>query len=105
MAAIPFPGEQIALKYRPFNITNVNYKHVGEVPIPASILVPKNLTPGKYPVFVRWHGGGFGAVRISSPVTVPSRMPFQLVQISHRCLTDLCYRALASSQTGTETGH
>ncbi|KXS98003.1 hypothetical protein AC578_8761 [Pseudocercospora eumusae] len=60
LKARPPPGEQIAAKYASFNIIDVAYKHVDGVPIPTSILVPKEQPPGKNPVLIRWHGGGCG---------------------------------------------
>lgn len=46
-------------KFAAFHITDVVYKEVRGVGIPASILVPKDIQPGTHPVMVRWHGGGF----------------------------------------------
>ncbi|EME84087.1 uncharacterized protein MYCFIDRAFT_202888 [Pseudocercospora fijiensis CIRAD86] len=54
------PGERIDAKYASFDIIDTAYKHIHGVPIPTSILVPKQLPSGKHPVLVRWHGGGFG---------------------------------------------
>ncbi|KAK4507500.1 hypothetical protein PRZ48_001235 [Zasmidium cellare] len=56
----PIDGAAIDARFSPFNIINVNYKHVKSVGIPLSILLPKTLKPGKHPITVRWHGGGFG---------------------------------------------
>ena len=44
-------------KLAPFNIHEITYKTVFNTPIDATILIPKSIKPGKYPVLVRWHGG------------------------------------------------
>ncbi|KAF3395230.1 hypothetical protein DPV78_009205 [Talaromyces pinophilus] len=48
----------MASKFSAFNITDLVYKTVGDVPLKASILVPKNVNPGRHPVIVHFHGGG-----------------------------------------------
>jgi cephalosporin-C deacetylase-like acetyl esterase len=58
MTSEPIPADAaVSLKYAAFDLVDVNYKEAKGVPIPASILVPKNVKPGKHPVLVRWHGG------------------------------------------------
>ncbi len=42
-----------------FNIVEVSYKTVNDTPVPASILVPKDLKAGVHPVMIRFHGGCF----------------------------------------------
>ncbi|PLB50268.1 alpha/beta-hydrolase [Aspergillus steynii IBT 23096] len=47
-------------KFEPFNIISATYKTVSQHDIAANVLVPKSITsPGKYPVVIRFHGGGF----------------------------------------------
>ncbi|KAH8434974.1 alpha/beta hydrolase family protein [Aspergillus melleus] len=47
-------------KFDPFNIISATYKSVSQHDIAVNVLVPKNITyPGKYPVIIRFHGGGF----------------------------------------------
>jgi cephalosporin-C deacetylase-like acetyl esterase len=54
----PIPADMaISAKFAAFNIVDVNYKTVNGVAIPASILIPKDIKPGKHPLLVRWHGG------------------------------------------------
>ena len=40
-----------------FDITDATYKTVGEAGIQVSIITPKDLKPGVYPVIIRFHGG------------------------------------------------
>lgn len=42
-----------------FNIVEATYKTVHHQDINAYVYVPKNSAPGKKPVIVRFHGGGF----------------------------------------------
>jgi acetyl esterase/lipase len=44
-------------RFAPFNIKDVAYKTVRDVPIQASILTPKTGLTGKRPLLIRWHGG------------------------------------------------
>lgn len=44
-------------KLAPFNLHDITYKTVSNTPINATILIPKDIKPGKHPVLVRWHGG------------------------------------------------
>ena len=46
------------VRYAGFDIHNVPYKTVDDHPIEVSILIPKNIQPGKRPLLVRFHGGG-----------------------------------------------
>ena len=46
-------------KFAAFDVKDVSYAEVKGNPTPASVLVPKNLSPGGHPIMVRWHGGGF----------------------------------------------
>lgn len=55
----PDERESEASKLERFHIKDIVYKEVNGHPIPASVLIPKNVQPGKHPVMVRWHGGGF----------------------------------------------
>jgi hypothetical protein len=41
-----------------FNIHTTPYKKIGDYEIEVSILIPKELKPGKHPLIVKWHGGG-----------------------------------------------
>lgn len=49
----------VSSKFDAFNVKNVVYKELNKHEIPASVLIPKDAQPGKHPVMVRWHGGGF----------------------------------------------
>ncbi|KAK5174959.1 uncharacterized protein LTR77_000095 [Saxophila tyrrhenica] len=56
--ATPLPADvAVAPKFAAFDVVDINYKEVNGVQIPASVLVPKNIKPGKHPLLVRWHGG------------------------------------------------
>lgn len=46
-------------RFNPFEITDVVYKTINSHPIHASILIPHGIQPGKHPLMVRFHGGGF----------------------------------------------
>lgn len=46
-------------KYAKFDISEVTYKVEREQNIQAFVLVPKGLTPGKYPSTGKFHGGFF----------------------------------------------
>ncbi|KAI9038593.1 alpha/beta-hydrolase [Aspergillus affinis] len=47
-------------KFDPFNIISTTYKTVSQHDIAVNVLVPKKITSaGKYPVIIRFHGGGF----------------------------------------------
>lgn len=46
-----------APKFAKFTVTDLPYKRVNGTPILASVLVPKDIKPGKHPLTVRWHGG------------------------------------------------
>jgi cephalosporin-C deacetylase-like acetyl esterase len=54
---LPIPKTLDDARYEPFNAYDFIYKFIHDIAIPATVLVPKNLSPGKYPVLVRWHGG------------------------------------------------
>jgi cephalosporin-C deacetylase-like acetyl esterase len=55
---IPIPADMaVSVKFAAFNIVDVHYKTVNGVAVPASILIPKDIRPGKHPLLVRWHGG------------------------------------------------
>ncbi|CAK4032473.1 alpha beta-hydrolase [Lecanosticta acicola] len=56
------PGASIHPKFKDFLLTDIQYKTVHGIPIPATILLPTHIAhkPGRYPVAIRWHGGGFG---------------------------------------------
>ncbi|KAF2834949.1 alpha/beta-hydrolase [Patellaria atrata CBS 101060] len=43
--------------FHPFDITDVAYKTVQNHEVLTSILIPKTITPGKYPLGIRFHGG------------------------------------------------
>ena len=47
----------VSSRFSDFNVVDVNYKEVNGTLIPASILIPKDIKPGKHPILVRWHGG------------------------------------------------
>ncbi|THV75269.1 alpha/beta-hydrolase [Aureobasidium pullulans] len=44
-------------KYSDFDQKDVVYKIVNDQDISATILVPRNITPGKHPLLVHFHGG------------------------------------------------
>lgn len=46
-------------KYAGFDISEVTYKVVNGQNIQAFVFVPKGLTPGKYPIVGKFHGGFF----------------------------------------------
>lgn len=46
-------------KYMRFNVSAVTFKIVHGHEIQAYVLVPKNISPGKHPLLVKIHGGGF----------------------------------------------
>lgn len=46
------------LKLEGFDLTQTDYKQIGEHGIRADILVPRTLHTGKRPVLIRLHGGG-----------------------------------------------
>ncbi|KAL5392668.1 hypothetical protein DPSP01_000371 [Paraphaeosphaeria sporulosa] len=49
------PAEQ---RLDSFNIYRTHYKKIQDHEIELGILIPKDLSPGLHPVFVRFHGGG-----------------------------------------------
>ncbi|KAH8659904.1 Alpha/Beta hydrolase protein [Xylariales sp. PMI_506] len=49
-------------RFTPFMQVDLPYRIIDEIPLIATVLIPASLlsSPGKrYPVMVRWHGGGF----------------------------------------------
>jgi acetyl esterase/lipase len=53
-----------ATRFDSFNLYQTSYKKIGDHEIDVTILVPKDITPGTRPVFVRWHGGGLVSTTI-----------------------------------------
>jgi cephalosporin-C deacetylase-like acetyl esterase len=47
-----------ATRFDKFNIYTTSYKKIGDHEIEVNVLVPKDITPGKCPVMIKWHGGG-----------------------------------------------
>ena len=47
----------VSPKFKAYNLIDIEYKAVDGISIPATVLVPKDVNPGKHPVLVRWHGG------------------------------------------------
>ncbi|KAJ7583862.1 Alpha/Beta hydrolase protein [Mycena floridula] len=45
-------------KFAPFNIFTATYKTVHDHIIQADVLIPKSISPARYPVIVSFHGGG-----------------------------------------------
>lgn len=41
-----------------FDIFTTVYKTIGKNSITVDILIPKDIQPGKYPLLIRFHGGG-----------------------------------------------
>jgi acetyl esterase/lipase len=64
--------------FDPFNVYNVTYKTVHAHPIEASVLIPKNLKAGTYPVAVNIHGGFF----IAADRLFPSFFPQWLMKLA-----------------------
>ena len=56
-------------KFSPFHVLSTSYKVVNEHKIGVDVLVPKGLKAGnqRYPLMVRFHGGGLVSKLISSP--------------------------------------
>jgi cephalosporin-C deacetylase-like acetyl esterase len=46
-------------KYAAFDVSDVTYKVVNGHDIKAYVLTPKNLSAGKHPILVKFHGGNF----------------------------------------------
>lgn len=44
-------------KFEHFDLTDVTYKTIEDHKIGLTILTPKNLRPGTYPLIIRFHGG------------------------------------------------
>ena len=44
-------------KLAKFDVLETTYKIVNDQDIKAFVLIPKNITGGKHPVIVEWHGG------------------------------------------------
>jgi cephalosporin-C deacetylase-like acetyl esterase len=44
-------------RLEPFTGYDIAYKYFQDTPIFTTVLLPKDLKPGKHPVLVRWHGG------------------------------------------------
>jgi cephalosporin-C deacetylase-like acetyl esterase len=57
-------------KYAKFDVSDVSYKVVNGHDIKAYVLTPKNISPGKHPIVVKFHGGFF--------VRAPTAKTFQL---------------------------
>ena len=49
-------------KYSNFEIFETTYKVVNSQKIQAFVLVPKKLSPGKYPMMGQFHGGFFVSI-------------------------------------------
>lgn len=45
-------------RFDSLNVYTTSYKKIGDHEIEVNILVPKGISPGKYPLMVKWHGGG-----------------------------------------------
>ena len=48
---------KLSPKYAKFDILEISYKVINSHDIKLYILAPKNVSPGKHPVAVRFHGG------------------------------------------------
>jgi acetyl esterase/lipase len=61
-------------KYAKFDVSDVTYKVVNEQEIKAYVLTPKGISPGKYPIVVKFHGGYFvsppGSSRLNLSLTL-----------------------------------
>jgi len=55
-----------ATRFDSFNLYRTSYKKIGDHEIEVNVLVPKDLTPGKHPMFVKWHGGGLVSTTLPS---------------------------------------
>lgn len=51
------PNPALSTKFSSFHVVDIVYKTVNDTTIPASILVPKTITAGTHPLWIRWHGG------------------------------------------------
>jgi cephalosporin-C deacetylase-like acetyl esterase len=47
-----------ATRFDSFNLYTTSYKKIRDHEIEVNVLVPKTITPGKRPIFIKWHGGG-----------------------------------------------
>jgi hypothetical protein len=41
-------------------------KQIRDHEVEVAVLVPKDLKPGKHPLYVKWHGGGLVSIKIPS---------------------------------------
>jgi acetyl esterase/lipase len=53
-----------ATRFDSFNLYRTSYKKISDHEIEVNVLVPKDITPGKQPVMVKWHGGGLVSIII-----------------------------------------
>jgi acetyl esterase/lipase len=54
----PLDDTTPANRFDSFHVFRTSYKKIGAHEIEVGILVPKDVKPGKYPVMVKFHGGG-----------------------------------------------
>jgi cephalosporin-C deacetylase-like acetyl esterase len=55
-----------ATRFDSFNLYRTSYKKIGDHEIEVVIIVPKDIKPGKHPLFVEWHGGGLVCIAFST---------------------------------------
>ncbi|KAJ4345308.1 uncharacterized protein N0V89_011438 [Didymosphaeria variabile] len=68
-----------ANRFDNFNIYTTSYKKIGDHEIEVNVLVPKEITPGKRPVMIKWHGGGLTAgTAVYAPWFAGYLVPFLL---------------------------
>ncbi|KKA18704.1 hypothetical protein T310_7345 [Rasamsonia emersonii CBS 393.64] len=94
-------GSKFHAKFTNFSIIQADYKTVGRHHIRADIVIPNSLAPGKWPVIVRFHGGGL----IIGDSLFPDWFPQWLLQLAEKhsaIIVSANYRLLPES-TGLDT--
>jgi hypothetical protein len=70
-----------ATRFDTFDLYTTSYKKIGDDEIEVNVLVPKDITPGKRPVMIKWHGGGlvsnFTQTHLVPFLTLPFRRQAQ----------------------------
>ncbi|KAF1962094.1 alpha/beta-hydrolase [Byssothecium circinans] len=56
-----------ATRFDSFNFYRTSYKKIGDHEIEVNVLVPKDITRGKHPLMVKWHGGGLSTGTAAYP--------------------------------------
>ncbi|KAF2648428.1 alpha/beta-hydrolase [Lophiostoma macrostomum CBS 122681] len=89
-----------ATRFETFDLHRTSYKRIGDHEIEVNILVPKEISPGKHPLIVKWHGGGL----TTGTAAYPDWFASWLVPFLHRnhAIAVLPNYRLAPEHTGDD---